>query len=92
MYRNDLQQEVEGLVDGRLSIKVVVLGAEFVMQHSLQALSQGAGFILQPGRLLMHFIRVLLQLLVLPVTLSTRYAQSLTLLRSDGAVCWYADA
>ena len=69
-HRYDLRQEVEGFVNGRLSIKVVVLRAEFVMQDRLQAFCEGAGLILQPGGLLMHDMGVLLQLLVLPASTS----------------------
>ena len=69
-HRYDFRQEVESFVNGRLSIKVVVLRAELVMQDSLQALCQGTSLILQPGGLLMHIIRVLLQILILPASTS----------------------
>ena len=69
-HRYDLRQEVESFVNGRLSIKVVALRAELVMQDSLQALCQGTSLILQPGGLLMHGIGVLLQLLILPASAS----------------------
>ena len=55
-HRNEVGQEVEGLVNGRFGIKAVALVVELVMQHGLQALLQGAGLLLQPYSFFMGLI------------------------------------
>ncbi len=71
-YRNESMQEVEGLVNGGVSVDVA-LGDELVMDHSLQALSQVASLLLKGvllplngSRLPFQLDPVLLQVLVCP--------------------------
>lgn len=64
-HRNDLLQELEGLVYGGVGIKAGA-GGELVFEDSVQAQSQAAGLALQLALLLMQGHAVLLQLLIVP--------------------------
>jgi len=66
---DDALQELHGLVNGRISVKSSAGGGKFVVQDSLQLLSQAVCFLLQLGLLLLSGQSVLLQLLIVPVTL-----------------------
>ena len=65
---DDALQELHGLVNGCISVKSSAGGGKFVVQDSLELLSQAIGFLLQLGLLLLSCQSVLLQLLVVPVT------------------------
>ena len=74
--RNDVLQKIEGLVNGRISVKA---GArlKLVVQDSFKALGQAVCLLLQLGLLLIHCQSILLQLLIMPAQSTHEYMQSL---------------